>query len=58
MKRIVEVQGFKAFHGTMRIHWRNIEPEEIFGDWLYRPDTNCWYTGAREYPAEICTIIG
>lgn len=58
MRRVITVNGYRAFHGTMKIHWKNgDQPEEIYGDWLYRPDTNMWYCEDRSFPSAICTIV-
>lgn len=57
MGRVIAVEGFKAFHGTMNVdipHWSECV---VCGDWLYRPDTDCWYCGGKSYPAEICRIL-
>ena len=56
MQKVIIVEGYKAFAGWMRIDWR-IGIEKVRGDWLYRPDTNCWYCKGESYPAEICTIL-
>ena len=57
---MIKVDGYKAFHGTMRITpvaISRIAPFNAYGDWLYRPDTDCWYCNSRSFPARICTII-
>ena len=55
---MIEVEGYKAFHGTMRITPRvSIPPFEITADWLYKPEYKCWYGGGRSFPQDICTII-
>jgi hypothetical protein len=55
---MIAVEGFKAFHGTMLISPRvAIEPFEITGDWLYKPEYKCWYGGGRSFPEEICKIV-
>lgn len=54
------VEGYKAFHGAMVITPKNkkIEPITAMGDWLYKPDTGCWYSGdGRSYPASICQPV-
>lgn len=56
MQKVIIVEGYKAFTGLMRIDWQ-IAIERIRGDWLYRPDTNCWYCKGESYPAECCTIL-
>ena len=50
------VEGYKAFRGAMEITPKNkdIQPATIIGDWLYKPDTDCWYGGGRSFPASIC----
>lgn len=59
MVKMIEVEGYKAFHGTMFIVPKNpdITPFHIVdADWLYKPDTKCWYGCGRSFPAEICII--
>lgn len=60
--KIISVEGYKAFHGDMMITPKAgaifKEPYYITGkDWLYKPDTNCWYGGGSSYPADICQIV-
>lgn len=56
---MIIVEGYVAYRGTMRITPRGsiTTPFEITGDWLYKPDTKCWYGGGRSYPLSICTIV-
>lgn len=53
------VEGYKAFRGTMKITPKapGIDPITITGDWLYRPDTGCWYGQGRSFMASICEPI-
>ena len=30
---------------------------DLEGDWLYKPEHDCWYVGGFSYPAEIVTNI-
>lgn len=53
---IVMCEGYQAFRGTMRIAPSSGNTEDITGDWMYKPDTRCWYCRGRSYPVEICTI--
>ena len=57
-RKLIIVEGYIAFRGRMRIHI--VTPEhpyyDIVGDWLYKPETGCWYCKGRSYPAEICVI--
>lgn len=57
MGKMIEVEGYKAFRGTMRIIRGPLACDLIGGDWLYRPDTCCWYCSGCSYPAEICQIV-
>lgn len=57
---MIRVEGYKAFHGDMKITPKNgvYPPQRIYNkDWLYRPDTDCWYGDGRSFPAEICDPI-
>ena len=56
---MIKVEGYKAFHGKMKITPKNPQfPEMIFEcDWLYKPDTRCWYGNGMSWPEEICEVI-
>ena len=56
--RVISVNGYRAFTGVLRIIHKDKPNEEIFADWLYRPDTNCWYCQDASFPAEQCVIVG
>ena len=59
MEKIIEVEGYKAFSGIMKISPKaNVLPSfELFGDWLYKPDTKCWYGCGFSFPEKICEIL-
>lgn len=52
MGKMIEVEGFKAFRGVMRVCGKNIS-----GDWLYNPHTECWYGCGWSYPAIMCKVL-
>lgn len=56
---MIRVEGYKAFRGEMKISPKapGIEPFTMSGDWLYKPDTDCWYGCGRSFCADICTPI-
>lgn len=56
---MIEVDGYKAFKGVMRINPKStmFSPYEEYGEWLYRPDIDCWSNGKSSYPASICEVI-
>lgn len=56
---MIQVEGYKAFYGTMRITPTDgrFPAHELRGDWLYRPDTDCWYGGGKSFQAEICYVV-
>lgn len=56
MDNVICVEGYKAFRGGMRIDRKDGYSCVLFGDWLYRPDTKCWYSGGLSYPEDICKI--
>lgn len=53
---LIKVEGYKAFHGSMKIEHRLRGPEIIEDkDWLYKPDTDCWYGAGRSFHDDFCT---
>ena len=52
MGKMIVVEGFKAFMGTMIVGGNM----KVTGDWLYKPHTNCWYCRGSSYPAECCEV--
>ena len=57
--KIISVEGYKAFRGTMKIRPKTaaVPSFELSGDWLYKPETNCWYGKGSSFAADICTIV-
>lgn len=55
---MIKVEGYKAFRGIMKISPKTstIRPMNIEGDWLYKPEYDCWYCGGRSFPASICEV--
>ena len=55
--RIIKCEGYKAVRGamlvTVHLPYGKVT-DMISGDWLYKPDTDCWYCRGTSYPAEIC----
>jgi hypothetical protein len=57
---MIKVEGYKAYHGDMKIVPKNILYRAFYitdKDWLYRPDTDCWYGDGSSFPAEICEPV-
>lgn len=57
MGKVITVNGYRAFIGTMKIRLEGFPEEEIYGQWLYRPDTGCWYCAGHTYTWSMCTIV-
>jgi hypothetical protein len=59
MGKLISVEGYKAFRGTMKIRPKTaaVPSFELFGDWLYKPETDCWYGKGSSFAADICTIM-
>ena len=57
--KVISVEGFKAFRGTMKIQPKtaSVPPFELSGDWLYKPETGCWYGKGSSFSEDICTIV-
>ena len=56
---MLKCEGYMAFRGTMRVSPTNpkFQMQEIRGDWLFKPEFNCWYANGSSYPAEICEVV-
>lgn len=54
---MIEVEGYKAFHGAMEIVPIGKEKFTIQADWLYKPEYDCWYCHCGSFPAKICNIL-
>lgn len=55
---MIKVEGYKAFAGTMLITPKNgCGPHKIVGEWLYKPDMQCWYCNGWSFPADVCEVI-
>lgn len=56
---MVEVEGYKAFKGIMQITPKDtrFNPIMLSGDFLYKPDTECWYHKGSSYPKDVCEVV-
>ena len=56
---MIDFEDCKQFKGVMRIHYLflKLKPEEIEGNWVYRPQYDDWYDGKCAYPANRCEIV-
>lgn len=56
---MIKVEGYKAFHGVMMITPKaaEIKPFKLEADWLYKPDTMCWYGKGSSFNEGICQVI-
>lgn len=56
---MISIEGYKAFRGTLQVTPRggNFNPVILNGEFLYRPDTECWYHKGSSYPADICEVV-
>ena len=52
---MLKSEGYKMFRGTATIVPINLKfkPFSEYGDWLYKPEYDCWYVNGKSYPAEI-----
>ena len=57
MGKMIEVEGFKAFRGVMQVCFPGHHADQIRGDWLYNPYTNCWYCRGSSYPVDVCRVL-
>ena len=56
---MIKSEGIKAFRGraTIRPKVDTFQPFEVSGDWVYKPDTGCWYCHGSSYMSSIVTDI-
>lgn len=59
---MLRCEGYQMFRGKMLITptpppGHNFPPFEVEGDWLYKPEYDCWYCNGSSYMAKICTIL-
>lgn len=55
---MLSCEGYKMFRGSATIVPVNGKaPYDIVGDWLYKPEWDCWYCKGRSYPASIVQNI-
>ena len=56
---MISVEGYKAFHGSMKITPVNSSTVILIKDkdWLYKPEYNCWYGDGHSFSANICEPI-
>lgn len=55
---MITVEGYKAFRGVLRVTPKSgAEPFELYGDFLYKPEYNCWYGRGRSFHESICEVL-
>lgn len=56
---MIKSENFKAFRGTMCITPPNpaYTPYNLHGDWIYKPEYNCWYGCGRSFAESLCKIV-
>ena len=56
---MLQSEGYKMFRGIGTIHNAKTgkEIELQCGEWLYKPEYDCWYVNGHSYPAECVTVL-
>lgn len=54
---MLKSEGYMMFRGTATIVPVNGKPYDVSGDWLYKPEYDCWYVHGCSYPACIVKDI-
>ena len=56
---MLKSEGYMMFRGTARVVPMSdkFPAKDITGDWLYKPEWDCWYVNGRSYPAKIVQDI-
>lgn len=57
---MLKCEGYKMFRGKAVVISKNpkFPPLTEDGDWLYKPEYDCWYVNGHSYPAGIVDIDG
>ncbi len=57
-KKALTCEGYIMFNGTVDIIPKNTDfkPFSLFGTWLYKPDTGCWYCNGRSFTKDVVDI--
>lgn len=53
---MIECEGYKAFSGTATVNTVHGGYTES-GDWLYKPEYDCWYCNGESFPASCISDI-
>lgn len=55
MLTMLSCEGHKMFQGwaTVTPKAPGFPPMPIYGTWLYKPDTKCWYCAGSSFPEDI-----
>ena len=54
---MIKCEGFKAFKGSAIVFKGKKFEEKKTGDWLYKPEYDCWYCNGSSYPASTVSDI-
>lgn len=56
---MIEVEGYKAFRGKIKVTPRcdSVPAFELEGEFLYKPDTQCWYGNGSSFAERIVEIL-
>ena len=54
---MLKSEGYMMFRGSATVTPVNGEPFEFSGDWLYKPEWDCWYVKGHSIPAKIVSNI-
>jgi hypothetical protein len=54
---MLECEGYKMLKGIGYVKPKSakIIPFQVYGTWLYKPDTKCWYCDGHSFSEEIVT---
>ena len=56
---MLRCEGYKMFKGSATITPKNtkLQPERIYGTWLYKPEYDCWYVNGQSFQADLVSDI-
>lgn len=50
---MLKSEGYKMFRGSATVRPANGQVLILTGDWLYKPEWDCWYVNGHSIPASI-----
>lgn len=54
---MILVEGYRAFRGKLLVVPKMSPAFHLEGDFLYNPESDCWYGCGRSFSSKICEVM-